>query len=125
MSESPFGDMGNEEIQAFKRTSPEGSTMVKPHSATRTRIVCPLENTLRIRLDDKSRMKGDFHVRFGESLRGRFPRATRVRRAWRAVPITGAVNRQAKANRDVTWRVQVPLEAVMTGTPSRTPRAVS
>ena len=41
-----------------------------------------------------------------------------VRRAWRAAPMTGAVNRQAKANRDVTWRVQVPLEAVMTGTPS-------
>ncbi len=57
--------------------------MVKPHSATRTRVVCPLENTLRIRLNDKSRMKGDFHVRFGESLRGRFPWATRLQRLWR------------------------------------------
>jgi hypothetical protein len=28
--------------------------------------------------------------------------------------------RGAKANRDMTWRVQVPLEALMTGTPSRT-----
>ena len=29
------------------------------------------------RLDDRSRMSGDVHVRFCESLRGRFPRATR------------------------------------------------
>ncbi len=29
------------------------------------------------RLNNKSRMKGDFHVRFGESQRGRFPLATR------------------------------------------------
>jgi len=30
------------------------------------------------RLDDRSRMSGDVHVRFCESLRGRFPRATRL-----------------------------------------------
>jgi len=30
------------------------------------------------RLNNKSRMKGDFHVRFGESQRGRFPLATRL-----------------------------------------------
>ncbi len=29
------------------------------------------------RLNNKSRMRGDFHVRFGESQRGRFPLATR------------------------------------------------
>ena len=29
------------------------------------------------RLNNRGRMKGDFHVRFSESLRGRFPRATR------------------------------------------------
>jgi hypothetical protein len=33
-----------------------------------------------------------------------------------------AANRQAKANRDATGRVQVPAEALMTGTPSRTAR---
>ena len=30
------------------------------------------------RLEDRSRMSGDVHVRFCESLRGRFPRATRL-----------------------------------------------
>jgi len=30
------------------------------------------------RLDDRSRMSGDVHVRFCESLRGKFPRATRL-----------------------------------------------
>lgn len=30
------------------------------------------------RLDNRSRMSGDVHVRFCESLRGRFPRATRL-----------------------------------------------
>jgi len=30
------------------------------------------------RLDDRSRMSGDVHVRFCESLRGRFLRATRL-----------------------------------------------
>ncbi|WP_319548601.1 hypothetical protein [Desulfogranum marinum] len=30
------------------------------------------------RLDDRSRMSGDAHVRFCESLRGKFPRATRL-----------------------------------------------
>jgi hypothetical protein len=35
----------------------------------------------------------------------------------------GAVNREAKANREVTRRVQVPPRAVVTGTFSRTARA--
>jgi hypothetical protein len=36
--------------------------------------------------------------------------------------MTDAVNRRAKANRELTGRVQVPVEALMTGTPSRTVR---
>ncbi len=33
-------------------------------------------------LDDKSRMKREFHVRFCESLRGKFPWATRQSAPW-------------------------------------------
>jgi len=36
--------------------------------------------------------------------------------------ITDAANRRAKASREMTGRVQVPLETFMTGTPSRTAR---
>lgn len=36
--------------------------------------------------------------------------------------VPDAANREAKANRDATGRVQVPMEALMTGTPSRTAR---
>jgi hypothetical protein len=41
-------------------------------STTRTEIVCALEFYLVKRLDDKSRMKREFHVRFCESLRGKY-----------------------------------------------------
>ena len=37
--------------------------------------------------------------------------------------IPDAVNRGAKANREVTDRVRVPVETLMTGTPSRNARA--
>ena len=37
------------------------------------------------RLDDKSRMSGDVHVRFRERLEGRFLRATRHQADWQVL----------------------------------------
>jgi len=39
--------------------------------------------------------------------------------------LTGAVNRRAKATREVTWAVRVRLGALVVGTPSRTATAVT
>jgi len=62
------------------------------------------------RLDDRSRMSGDVHVRFSESLRGRFPRATR--------PVCHCTNRaqaeqlplyESRDSRTVLGEAEVPL----------------
>ena len=45
--------------------------------AKNSRICLLIEDYCTHRLNDRSRMSGDVHVRFCESLRGRFPRATR------------------------------------------------
>lgn len=50
------------------------------HCATaRAKIVCSLEQLVFVLLNDKSRMKGDFHVRFREKFEVRILLLTRLR----------------------------------------------
>ena len=76
ISQCQASKMGKEKVQAIENKKPS-DTLGNRLSTTRTEIVCALEFYLVKRLDDKSRMKREFHVRFCESLRGKFPRATR------------------------------------------------
>ena len=69
--------MGKKKVQTIKNGTPSG-TLDNRLSTTGTEIVCTLEFYLMKRLDDRSRMKREFHVRFCESLRRKFPRATRL-----------------------------------------------
>jgi len=69
--------MGKEKVQAIENKKPS-DTLGNRLSAKRAEIVCALEFYLMKRLDDKSRMKREFHVRFCESLRGKLPWATRL-----------------------------------------------
>ena len=48
LSGSASGDVGNEEVQAFQRTSQESKALAGSHSATRAGSVCSLAITLRI-----------------------------------------------------------------------------
>ncbi|WP_198556485.1 hypothetical protein [Paraglaciecola sp. MB-3u-78] len=52
--------------------------MVKSYCTQATVVVCSLAIVVCEGLIDKSRMSGDVHVRFCESLRGQFARATRL-----------------------------------------------
>ncbi len=53
-----------------------------PHCKTaRAKTVRTLEQTIFILLNDKSRMKGDFHVRFREKFEVKFLLLTRLRGA--------------------------------------------
>jgi hypothetical protein len=64
--------VGKAEVQAIENKSSSG-TLDNQVSKARTEIVCALEFYLMKRLDDRSRMKREFQVRFCESLWGKFP----------------------------------------------------
>ena len=53
--------------------------MALVYQETRAEAVCSLEQDVLVLLNDKSRMKGDLHVRFREKLRVKFPWFTRQR----------------------------------------------
>jgi len=74
------GEMGCAKIQTLKKKQEAYNGMVGSHREETTRFVCTLEVFLCNRLNDRSRMKGDFHVRVCESLRGKFPWATLLSR---------------------------------------------
>jgi hypothetical protein len=63
--------MGKAKVQTIENKKPS-DTLGNRLSTTRTEIVCALEFYLVKRLDDKSRMKREFHVRFCENLRGKY-----------------------------------------------------
>jgi hypothetical protein len=61
------------------------------------------------RLDDKSRMSGDVHVRFRERLEGRFLRATRL-----VICCAGAVEAPLQVLRQVLERLELSLNETKT-----------
>jgi len=69
--------VGKAEVQTIENKSSSG-TLDNQVSKARTEIVCALEFYLMKRLDDRSRMKREFHVRFCESLWREVPLATRL-----------------------------------------------
>ncbi len=69
--------MGDAEIQTPERPLEKSNTMDVPHSREGKVDICSLEVVWVEWLNDRSRMNGDIHVRVCESLRGRFPWATR------------------------------------------------
>ena len=50
---------------------------------TGAKVICSLEQTVYVLLNDKSRMKGDFQVRFREKFEVKVLLLTRLRGLWR------------------------------------------
>ena len=71
ISQCQASKVGKAKVQTIENKKPS-DTLGNRLSTTRTEIVCALEFYLVKRLDDKSRMKREFHVRFCESLRGKY-----------------------------------------------------
>jgi hypothetical protein len=71
ISQCQASKVGKAKVQTIENKKPS-DTLGNRLSTTRAEIVCALEFYLVKRLDDKSRMKREFHVRFCESLRGKY-----------------------------------------------------
>ena len=71
--------MGNVQVQELSRTQATGRKMALVCEKTRAKTVCALEQTVFVLLNDKSRMKGDIHVRFREKFEVKLLLLTRLR----------------------------------------------
>ena len=58
--------MGNVQVQKFSWKKTQGREMALHYKKARAKTFCSLEYFVFVLLNDRSRMKGDFHVRFCE-----------------------------------------------------------
>jgi hypothetical protein len=70
--------VGDANVYKFTQSSNARSAMVKSYCTQATLVVCSLAIVVCEGLIDKSRMSGDVHVLFCESLRWKFLRASRL-----------------------------------------------
>ena len=67
------------QVQELSRTQATGRKMALVCEKTRAEAVCSLEQTVFVLLNDKSRTKGDLHVRFREKFEVKLLLLTRLR----------------------------------------------
>lgn len=71
--------MGNVQVQKFSWKKTQGREMALHYKKARAKTFCSLEYFVFVLLNDRSRMKGDFHVRFCEKFEVKFLLLTRLR----------------------------------------------
>ena len=71
--------MGPVQVQKFSWKKTQGREMALHYKKARAKTFCSLEYFVFVLLNDRSRMKGDFHVRFCEKFEVKFLLLTRLR----------------------------------------------